>query len=137
MKRLIPFLCGVSAVIVALVGPAAADAQTISVFSAQIDTGTNSVVLEGSSFAAGTRLFLLSPPLAELSVTSTSPTQIRATLPASVAPGTYLLLLYNQATSQFGTFTFTWKTRRAASSRVCTFRGVNSAVSLISDTTPL
>src|SRR5205823_4894904 len=82
-----------AALVLAAAAPRA-DAQTITVFSAQVDTGSNTLALQGASFPAGTRLFVLSPPLAELAVTSATASEIRATLPASIAPGNYLLLLY-------------------------------------------
>jgi collagen triple helix repeat protein len=84
-------------------GAASASAQ-ITILTAQADTTTNVLTVSGSPFAAGLREFLFLGTLVELPVTSVTGSTSTATLPAAIAPGTYLFVALQPATGKFGTF---------------------------------
>lgn len=88
-----------------LVVASSARAQTQMVIKyTEEDTAQNQVVIHGEGFGAGVRVFL---GLVELPVTSLSATQVRATLGASIAPGSHWLILYQPAGPLFAQF---WST---------------------------
>jgi hypothetical protein len=82
-------------------------AQQITILSAQADTTTSVLTVTGSPFAAGLREFLFLDTLVELPVTSVTGSTSTATLPAPIAPGTYLFVALQPATGKFGTFDLT------------------------------
>ncbi len=83
---------------------ARASAQ-ITIVSAQPDLSASTLIITGSSFAAGLRAFLFVNGVTEMVVTSQSGSQLKATLPTNVPPGSYLLAVYQPSTGQVGTFT--------------------------------
>ena len=94
--------CGVRWSSVLGMVPAYAQAQALFVSSVQQDPGNQVLVIRGSGFSAGLRVFI-APGFAELAVTSLTATVIHAG-PTDSTAGTHLLLLYQPATNQFTTF---------------------------------
>ncbi len=87
---------------------AAPAAAQITVFSAQADTTTNVLTVQASPLASGLREFLvLNGAVVEMPVSTVTGTQATATLPPALAPGTYLLILFQPATGKAGTFDVT------------------------------
>lgn len=79
-----------------------ARAQTIHVASAQVDPAAGQLVVLGAPFAAGIRVFLR---FVELSVTSVSGAEVRATMPAgALPPGSHSLILFQPGTGQVAFF---------------------------------
>jgi hypothetical protein len=76
----------------------------ITVYSAQADTTTNILSVDGSPFGSGLREFLYVGTFVELPVLTLTPTHTTATLPVSITPGTHLLILYQPSTGKAATF---------------------------------
>ena len=85
-----------------------ADSQQLTILSARDDNGT--LVVSGGFFASGIRVFVA---LTQLTVTSVTPTEVRATLPA-LNSGSYLLTLFQPATVRIGTFPYAHSASQSA-----------------------
>jgi hypothetical protein len=100
LARHLPALSLFVSLLLAAASPARA--QTMYVASAQVDTASGQLVVLGAPFAAGIRVFLR---FVELTVTSVSPSEIRATMPAGpLPPGSHSLILFQPGTGQVAFF---------------------------------
>ncbi len=104
-RRLVGAVC--TAAVLCLAMTAAPSAQSIGIFGVELDSTAHTLTVRGSSFPTGLRVFLFANPVVELAVASATATEVRATVPSTVPPGSYLLLLYHQPSGQVGTFTVT------------------------------
>jgi hypothetical protein len=80
-----------------------ASAQALYVLDVRPDATTASMSVRGGTYAAGIRAFTAG---IELEVTAVQASELTIKQP-DVAPGSYLLILYQASTSQLATFTFT------------------------------
>jgi type VI protein secretion system component Hcp len=77
-------------------------AQQIFITSAQIDPGSQQLVIKGSTFSNGMHVYLFAGPI-ELPVVSLNSGEIRTQPPPANTPaGLYMLLVFNPANAQFG-----------------------------------
>ena len=90
------------------IAPSHAQAQggpQLKITRAQVDTNNQQLIIVGQNFAAGSAVTLQGQALA---VVSQTPTQIIASLPPNLSPGTYLLeVARGQAQGQSDTFNVT------------------------------
>jgi hypothetical protein len=95
----------IAVVVVIVIACTRVQAQALTVTSAQENTVTNQLIIQGGTFSAGLLVFL-GPTFTELSVVSVTPSQVLATLSGFPA-GSYLLVLYQPSTKQLATFDVT------------------------------
>lgn len=102
IKPIVPVCC-----FAALLASASAAHAQISILSARADTASNVLSVGGGPFASGLRVFLFLDALTELPVAAVTGSQAVATLPPSIPPGTYLLVVYQPATGKGASFNTT------------------------------
>jgi hypothetical protein len=95
----------VALAVLSVLVPARVQAQSLIVTSAQANTVTNVLTIQGGTFSAGLLVFL-GPTFASLPVVSQTATEVQATL-SGVPAGSYLLVLYQPSTKQFVEFDLT------------------------------
>ena len=91
-----------------MLSAASGQAQTsITIFSARTDAAAGELIITGSTFPVGSRVFLLLNPTVELQVLSIAPSTVRAKLPQTIPAGTFLLVVFDATTQKVGMFDMT------------------------------
>ncbi len=90
----------VAAALISLLAATPARAQSLFITTTTEDTGANQLALKGGTFALGARVFLA---LTELTVVSTTPTEIVASL-GTASTGSHWLIVYQPSTGQIAQF---------------------------------
>lgn len=103
-------LTGLLTVVLTVLSGVASHAQQITILSAQADLVKGELVVRGSTFQSGTRVFLFLNPAVELQVVSHTTGELHAKLPVPFSAGTFLLAAYHPATGQYGLFSLTMRT---------------------------